>query len=109
MKKIAFTVPVNACEKVKEAMYLVGAGRFNNYERQCWQTLGEGQWLPMKGANPTIGKAGVLEKVQEFKVEMFCEDQYLRAAITAMLDAHPYEGPQFEVYTIENTIEIRRA
>jgi len=109
MKKIAFTVPVNACEQVKEAMYKAGAGRFNNYERQCWQTLGEGQWLPMKGANPTIGKEGVLEKVQEFKVEMFCDDEYLDSAIKAMLDAHPYEGPQFEVYSIENRIVIKNA
>jgi hypothetical protein len=109
MKKVAFTVPIGACEKVKEAMYLAGAGRFNNYERQCWQTLGEGQWLPMKGANPTIGKEGVLETVQEFKVEMFCEDRFLDGAITAMLDAHPYEGPQFEVYSIENSVEIKRA
>jgi hypothetical protein len=109
MKKIAFTVPINACEGVKEAMYQAGAGRFNNYECQCWQTLGEGQWLPMKGANPTIGKEGVLERVQEFKVEMFCEDRYLGPAITAMLDAHPYEGPQFEVYSIENSIGVKRA
>jgi structural toxin protein (hemagglutinin/hemolysin) RtxA len=109
MKKIAFTVPVSACEQVKEAMYRAGAGRFNNYERQCWQTLGEGQWLPMKGANPAIGKEGILEKVQEFKVEMFCDDEYLDSAIKAMLAAHPYEGPQFEVYSIENRIVIKHA
>lgn len=108
MKKIAFTVPLGACEKVKDAMYAAGAGRFNDYERQCWQTLGEGQWLPMEGANPSIGSKGVLEKVQEYKVEMFCEDEYLEQAIEALLQAHPYEGPQFEVYTIENSIAIQR-
>lgn len=108
MKKLAFTVPTESCENVKEAMYQAGAGRFNNYERQCWQTLGEGQWLPLAGSNPAIGTSEVLEKVQEFKVEMFCEDEYAETAINAMLAAHPYEGPQFEVYTIENSIAIKR-
>ena len=108
MKKICFTVPVDHCEKVKAAMYEAGAGRFNNYDMQCWKTLGHGEWRPLPGSNPTIGKTGILERVEEYKVEMFCEDELVDAAIVALLTAHPYEGPQFEVYSIENDLQIER-
>lgn len=108
MKKICFTVPVDYCEQVKTAMYKAGAGQFEGYDLQCWQVLGQAEFRPLPGANPTIGEPGQLEKVPEFKVELFCEEKYLNAAVAAMKAAHPYEGPQFEVYTIENSLSIAR-
>ena len=109
MKKICFTVPVEHCEQVKTAMFQAGAGRFEGYDLQCWQVLGQAEFRPLPGSNPTIGESGKLEKVPEYKVEMFCEDEFLETAIAAMKSAHPYEGPQFEVYTIENSLTIARA
>lgn len=108
MKKICFTVPVDYCEQVKTAMYKAGAGQFEGYDLQCWQVLGQAEFRPLPGANPTIGVSGQLEKVPEFKVELFCEEKYLNEAVAAMKAAHPYEGPQFEVYTIENSLSIAR-
>lgn len=108
MKKICFTVPIDHCEQVKAAMYNAGAGRFGGYDLQCWQVLGQAEFRPLPGANPTIGTTGVLEKVDEYKVELFCEDEYVDASILAMKNTHPYEGPQFEVYTIENSLSITR-
>ena len=108
MKKISFTVPVQHCEEVKAAMYEAGAGRYENYEMQSWQVLGQAEFKPLAGASPTIGRVGELEKVQEYKVEMFCVDTFVDLAIKALLKTHPYEGPQYEVYTIENQLCINR-
>ena len=108
MKKICFTVPVDHCEQVKAAMFDSGAGRFQGYDRQCWQVLGYAEFRPLAGSNPTIGEQGKLERVPEFKVELFCEDCYLEDAIKAMKNTNPYEGPQYEVYTIENDLSITR-
>lgn len=108
MKKICFTVPVEHSERVKAAMYDAGAGRYENYDMQCWQVLGQAEFRPLRGANPAIGEIGKLEQVQEYKVEMFCEEHCLNTAVQAMKAAHPYEGVQFEVYTIENDLTIER-
>src|SRR6185436_12919518 len=108
MKKINFTVPKDYCEKVKLAMFEAGAGKYENYDRQCWQTLGQATFRPLPGANPQIGKLHQLETVDEYKVEMFCEDEFVEAVIKAMKNVHPYEGPQFEIYTIENSLAITR-
>lgn len=108
MKKICFTVPVEHCEQVKAAMYDAGAGRFEGYDLQCWQVLGQAEFRPLAGSNPTIGEPGKLENVPEYKVEMFCKEEYAEASIAALRASHPYEGPQFEIYTIENSLSIVR-
>lgn len=74
--KLIFTVPVPAAEKVKNAIFKVGAGMFpgGKYSHVCFQTAGVGQFLPEedRGANPHIGTPGVLERVEELKVEILC-------------------------------------
>ncbi len=106
-KKLAFYVPVAHLEAVKDAVFATGAGSFIHYERQCWQVLGEGQFQPMVGANPFIGQVGAFEKVAEYRVEIYCPEHVVDAAVKALLDAHPYEGVIYEVVAIENTFELK--
>ena len=77
MKKICFTVPEDHCEHVKTAMYDAGAGRFEGYDLQCWQVLGQAEFRPLAGSNPTVGETGKLEKVSEYKVKMFCAEEFV--------------------------------
>jgi hypothetical protein len=107
MKKISFIVPVDECETVKTSMFDAGAGCFEKYDRVSWQVLGQGQFRPLKGSNPSIGQIGHLEKLDEFRVEMFCAENYLDAAIEALRSSHPYESPVFEVTSVENSLSIR--
>ncbi len=95
MIHLAFYVPVNAAETVKQAMFAAGGGRIGNYSQCSFETKGVGQFLPHSGAHPSIGKINQLEKVEELKVEMVCEDQYLNAVIEALKSAHPYETPAY--------------
>lgn len=108
MKKITFTVPIDQCEAVKAAMFAAGAGWFNDYDRQCFQTLGYAEFRPLEGAEPRIGRIGMIERVAEWRVEMFCGDEVLAAALGALRSAHPYEGPQVDVISIENDLTILR-
>ncbi len=109
MKKISFTVPVEHLEKVKDAMFEAGAGKYERYDRQCWQTLGQAEFRPLEGANPHTGQMGKLEKVKEYKVEIYCLEENVDNAVRAMLEAHPYEGPQYEVYRIENHLTLKKS
>ena len=102
MYKLSFYVPVKYAESVKSAVFLTGAGCVGDYENCCWQIQGEGQFKPTEGSQPFIGKKGVIEKVEEFKVEMVCKDELISLAVKALKEAHPYEEPAYEVIRLES-------
>lgn len=103
--KLVFFVPHSHLESCKEAVFATGAGTFpgGKYTKTCFQSPGIGQFLPNEGANPNIGSVGALEKVEEMKVEILCVGrEVMQEAVKALLKAHPYEEPAYEVYKLEN-------
>lgn len=101
MFKLCCFIPESHIETVKNALFEAGAGRIGNYEHCAWQVLGQGQFRPMAGSQPFIGKQDALEVVAEYRVEMVCEDAVIHAVIEALRQAHPYEEPAFDVVKIE--------
>lgn len=97
MYKLCFYVPESHAEEVKIATFAAGAGRIGNYDSCCWQVLGEGQFRPLEGSQPYLGQTGAVEAVAEYRVEMVCDAQHIRAAVEAMIAAHPYEEPAWDV------------
>ncbi|EQB40165.1 hypothetical protein M947_03840 [Sulfurimonas hongkongensis] len=101
MYKLNFFVPLEDKESVKEALFSIGVGRYEKYESCSFETLGAGQFKPIKDANPYIGKVNKLEKVQEYKVEMICSDELIKEAIKVLKESHPYEEVAYEVFKME--------
>lgn len=101
MYRLAFFVPETHIDQVKEAVFAAGAGRMGAYEACSWQVLGQGQFRPVVGATPFIGKQGTLEVVSEYRVEMLCDQEHIHAAIEALKNAHPYEEPAFEAWHLD--------
>ncbi|OOV87091.1 YqfO family protein [Oceanospirillum linum] len=101
MYKLAFFVPESHLEPVKSAVFDTGAGRIGHYEHCCWQIKGQGQFRPLAGSHPHIGAQGKLEMVEEYRVELVCEDSLIRQAVAAMKLAHPYEEPAYDVIRLE--------
>jgi structural hemagglutinin/hemolysin toxin protein RtxA len=95
---IVFYVPREDCENVKNAMFTAGAGQIGNYTHCAWQTLGQGQFKPLEGSRPAIGKTDKLEKLDEYRVEMVCEKVHLETAIEALIRHHPYEEVAYHFY-----------
>ena len=86
--KLVFFVPPPALEACKAAIFAAGAGRYpgpGNYTECCWTTMGTGQFRPGDAANPHIGSVGVLEEVQEARVETLClGEDVARKAVEAL-------------------------
>ncbi|MDO3720088.1 YqfO family protein [Marinobacter sp. chi1] len=101
MYKLCYFVPESHLEKTKQALFDVGAGRIGDYDSCAWQCRGQGQFRPLDGSDPFLGAVGALEKVDEYKVELVCEDSLIRTALEALKQAHPYEEPAYEVYRME--------
>lgn len=102
MYQLIFFVPESHAEQVKTAVFDAGAGRFNDYDCCCWQSLGTGQFRPLEGSNAFIGKKGELEKLPELRIEMLCRDDCLDGVIAALKAAHPYEEPAY--YAVKTVI-----
>ncbi|VUD56707.1 GTP cyclohydrolase 1 type 2 [Thalassocella blandensis] len=103
MYKLVFYVPATHVEAVKEAVFAAGAGTIGFYDKCAWQTEGLGQFRPLEGSDPFLGASGELEKVNEYRVEMVCEESCIKAAVSALKQAHPYEEPAFDVMTVVDT------
>ena len=101
MYKLSVFIPENNLEQVKQAMFDAGAGRIGDYDCCCWQVKGQGQFRPLDGSTPYIGKQGNIEVVEEYKVELVCGDDLVKDVIAAMKQAHPYEEPAYDVWRLE--------
>jgi hypothetical protein len=98
MYRINVYVPLEHAQSLKQAMFEAGAGRIGLYEHCCWQSKGVGQFKPLADSQAFIGSVGELEKVDELKIEMVCEARYVKAVVTALIEAHPYEEPAYDIY-----------
>ena len=97
MLKLTFNVPKESKDIVKEALFRAGAGKIGHYDMCAFETEGRGQFRPLVGANPSIGKVGDLEKILEVRVEMVLVDHILPEVILALKSSHPYETPAYDV------------
>lgn len=97
MLKLTFYVPETHVEAVKDAVFLAGGGRIGDYDSCCWQCPGQGQFRPLAGADPFIGKTGLVERVTEYRVELVCHEELMADVIRALKATHPYEEPAYDV------------
>ena len=100
MYKLTVFIPNDALETVKSALFAAGAGKIGNYADCCWQIKGTGQFKPLAGSQPHIGRPNQAEQVDEWRVEMVVADGYIHAVIDALKDAHPYETPAYDVIQV---------
>lgn len=101
MFKFCYFVPESHLEQTKQALFDAGAGKIGDYDSCAWQCRGQGQFRPLEGSDPYLGNRGELEVVDEFKVELVCDDAVIDRALEAFKRAHPYEVPAYEIYRME--------
>ncbi len=95
--KIQVGVPVEAADKVRAALGEAGSGKQGNYSFCSFTHHGIGRFLPGEGANPTIGKVGQLEEVEEEMIETICHKDLVEKVIIAVKKVHPYEEPTIDI------------
>jgi dinuclear metal center YbgI/SA1388 family protein len=100
LDKLTVYVPLADADRVRAALSEAGAGRIGEYEAASFSSPGEGRFRPMEGASPTIGEVGQLEVVGEERVEVVVDRRRRAEVIGAMLAAHPYETPAWDVVAL---------
>ena len=104
--KIVVFVPEQELAKVSDAAFQAGAGAIGDYEQCSYRSLGIGTFFGKENANPTIGQAGRREEIAEHRLELFCSSARLTAALTAIHQAHSYETPAIDVFSLHSQTRI---
>ena len=100
--KLIIYVPVSHTKILLDALGNAGAGQIGNYTHCSFTTRGTGRFLGNEKSNPAIGEKGVLESVEEDRVEVTVERSQLDRVISAMKSVHPYEEIAFDIYPLED-------
>ncbi|MBK8254077.1 MAG: Nif3-like dinuclear metal center hexameric protein [Polyangiaceae bacterium] len=95
--KLVTFVPESNVENVAKAVFEAGGGNIGNYTECSFQQVGTGTFRGGEGSNPVIGAPGQLEKVNEVRFETLVLHERKDAVIKALLAAHPYEEPAFDL------------
>lgn len=97
LDKWVVMVPRADAERVQDALFAAGGGRIGDYSECSWQTVGIGQFRPGAEANPVLGSVGMVEKVEETRLELVAERHLRGVVLDALLASHPYEEVAFDV------------
>ncbi|HAL44880.1 MAG TPA: Nif3-like dinuclear metal center hexameric protein [Phycisphaerales bacterium] len=100
--KLVVFVPTESLQKVADAVFRAGGGWIGNYSHCSYNSAGLGTFFPLEGANPTIGKRGKFENVQEIKFETIVPAEKIEKVVNAMKAAHPYEVPAFDIIKLHS-------
>ena len=100
--KLSVFVPKGSEEQVLEALFRF-SGVVGNYRDCSFRSAGTGTFTPLEGAKPYLGQVGKREYAEESRVEVLLRKPDVSAAVAALVKAHPYEEPAYDLYPLLNT------
>ena len=98
-KVVVFVPPADA-DRVADAMFEAGAGHIGDYQQCSFSQPGRGTFFGGPDTNPTIGRKGKRESVEELRLEAVCPNARLGEVIRALRAAHSYEEPALDIYPL---------
>ncbi|MBS1773109.1 MAG: Nif3-like dinuclear metal center hexameric protein [Bacteroidetes bacterium] len=103
LRKLYTYVPLADADKVRDALFAVGAGKIAKYSECSFNVQGKGTFRASADANPSIGQAGgAREEVDEVKLEVIIEKHIEGRVLKALFEAHPYEEVAYEIVALDN-------
>jgi len=99
--KLVTFVPVGQLDHVRASM-LAFAVQLGAYRDCSFAADGVGTFTPLEGSSPYTGTVGEFATVREARLELLIERADMTRAVKALLAAHPYEEPAFDVYPLLN-------
>lgn len=99
--KLIVFCPVADADNLRDSLDKAGAGSLGDYSGCSFTSTGTGRFTPSAAANPHIGQAHVKEEVAEEKIEVIMAESIKNKVLKAMLSAHPYEEPAYDVLLID--------
>ena len=89
-------------EKIRTAIFEIGAGQIGNYEECSYSMMGECTFKPIGNANPTIGTVGNREQMTEYRLEAIVPNYLLNQVLAAAKNASSYEEMAYDIVPLAN-------
>lgn len=96
--KLVTFVPSSHTEAVADALFAAGAGCIGEYDECSYRSSGNGTFKANEGCNPFCGNVGERHTEPEDRLEVIVKACDKAKAIKALLGAHPYETPAFDLF-----------
>src|SRR5690606_28013879 len=100
--KLVTYAPVDIADKVRQALFVAGAGNIGNYDHCSFNSEGKGTYKGNESSNPTIGEKHELVEANEIKIEVTFEKHLQQTILKTLFENHTYEEVAYEVYKTEN-------
>ena len=100
--KLVTFVPYAQADAVREALFAAGCGNIGDYDSCSYNLKGEGTFRAKEGTHPFCGTIGELHHEKEVRIETILPSFKKAETIKALLAAHPYEEPAFDIYPLLN-------
>jgi dinuclear metal center YbgI/SA1388 family protein len=102
LRKLVTFCPTAHTEKVREALFLAGAGHIGNYDSCSFNTEGIGTFKALAGANPFVGNIDQQHHEEETRIETIFPYYREKQVLNALFSTHPYEEVAYDIYSLEN-------
>ena len=101
LKLITF-VPIQHADSVRENLFNAGAGQIGNYQKCSYNSEGTGTFEGNDNANPFVGNKHEIHYEKEVRMEVILPIHLKNRVVNALLAAHPYEEPAYDLLLLEN-------
>ena len=100
--KLAVYVPVAKAEEVRTALFCAGCGNIGGYDCCSYNVNGVGTFRAGEDCTPFCGEVSELHNEDETRIETVLPAYMKNRVISALLKAHPYEEPAYDIYPLQN-------
>ncbi len=101
--KLVTFAPLDHAKKVRQALFKAGCGMIGDYDSCSFNAEGTGTFCAREGAKPFRGVVGELHQEPEVRIETVLPAYLKSKALKALLEAHPYEEPAFDFYSLSQS------
>jgi len=102
LKLITF-VPIQHAQNVRESLFNAGAGHIGNYRKCSYNSEGIGTFEGDENTNPFVGNKNKIHCENETRIEVILPIHLKNNIINALIAAHPYEEPAYDLILLENS------
>ena len=106
MKKLVTFCPTASAPALRDALFAAGAGRIGKYGDCSFNAEGTGTFKGGEDSDPFVGEPGVRHHEPEQRIETVFLTQDERKVLLALFEYHPYEEVAYDIYPIENKLDV---
>jgi dinuclear metal center YbgI/SA1388 family protein len=105
LAKLYTFVPLAQAENVRNALFAAGAGHIGDYSEASFNADGLGTFTGSENTNPFVGEPGKKHAEKETKIEVIFPVYLQSAVLQALIGAHPYEEPAYDLVALANDFQ----